>query len=60
MNEADRDYLIRLIEGVREQVKKSYCWSGGEITIPAKWIDASILCDVVEREILNNRIGGES
>ena len=46
------DYLERLVEGVRGQVKKSYCWYDGEITIPAKWLDADILCDVIEKEVL--------
>ena len=46
------DYIERLIIGVRKQIKKDYGWSGKEITIPAKWVDADILCDVIETEVL--------
>ena len=53
MNEAERDYLTRLIAGVREQAEKEYGVFDGEPTIPPKWLDAVLLCDVVERDILN-------
>jgi len=57
MNEAEREHLTRLIAGVREQAEKEYEWSNAaqEPVIPPKWLDASILCDVVERDILNNK-----
>ena len=44
-----RDYLIRLIAGVRKEIEDGSWLCVG---IPAKWVDAALLCDVVEHEIL--------
>jgi hypothetical protein len=48
-----KDYICRLIAGVRQQIEKdpdtikAYNDCGDYVTI-ARWIDASILCDVIE------------
>jgi hypothetical protein len=55
------EYLKKLISGVRRAIaddpdtitaKAEY---GDDITI-GRWVDASILCDVVERDLLSNEI----
>lgn len=52
MNNETKDYLTRLIAGTREMAEKEYGEYDGEPTIPAKWMDAVLLCDVVEKELL--------
>ena len=52
MNKETKEYLTRLISGVREQVDKDTVEVEGEKCIPATWLDAAILCDVIEKEIL--------
>ncbi len=54
-----KDYIKHLIAGVRKQIA---CDTDnitandllGEEVVISRWCDASILCDVVEQEILNN------
>lgn len=52
-----KDYLKRLIAGVRRQVDKDpttievRAEYGDECT-PARWIDAELLCSVIESDIL--------
>lgn len=46
------DYIKRLIEGVREQAEKHYVEYHGEKCITATWLDAVLLCDVIEEELL--------
>lgn len=53
MDDETKDYIERLIAGVRYQIDKEVTYHHGEKCYPSKWIDASILCDVIEREILN-------
>ncbi len=50
----ERDYAIKLIAGIRESAGKDAVKYGEEIAIPLNWIDALILCDVVERELIDN------
>jgi hypothetical protein len=47
----DKEYITRLIEGVREQAEKDYLEINGEQCVPAKWLDALLLCDVIEKEL---------
>ncbi len=49
----ERDYAIKLIAGIRERAEKDAVKYGEEIAIPSNWIDALILCDVVERELID-------
>ena len=57
-----KEYLARLIKGVREQratdpdtiQAQKDCGGYEDVTI-ARWIDASILCDVIEEEVLSNK-----
>ena len=57
--EIRKDYLKRLIAGVREAKErdpdtiKAKEELGSQVTI-AKWVDAELLCMVIENEILNN------
>ncbi len=50
----ERDYAIKLIAGIRKRAEKDYVKVSGGIGIPSNWIDALILCDVVERELTDN------
>jgi len=52
MKEETTDYIKRLIEGVREQAKKDFTAIEGDKCIPPKWLDAVLLCDVIEKELL--------
>jgi hypothetical protein len=49
----NKDYILRLIEGVRKQIEKDpdtikACNELGDDVAIARWFDASILCDVIE------------
>jgi hypothetical protein len=56
--EARKDYIRRLIAGVRRSMErdpdtiKARNEMGDEVTI-GRWVDASILCDVVEQDVLS-------
>ena len=55
-----KDYIRRLIAGLRSQIAKDPATieaikAAREGAIPWKWVDAAILCDVVEKDILKNR-----
>ncbi len=52
MNKETKEYLTRLISGVREQIDKNTVEWKGEKCIPAPWLDAALLCDVIEKEML--------
>ena len=55
-----KDYLKRLIEGVRyvmendPEMIQAKAVFGDEAT-PSKWLDATLLCKVIEDEILNDQ-----
>jgi len=51
MDKETKEYLTRLIAGVRDRASKDFGEYEGEVTIPAKWLDAVLLCDVVEKEL---------
>lgn len=65
MNEDRKDYIRRLIVGVREQIAKDpetieineQVTEYGDLT-PAKWVDADLLCSVIEKEVLDSNLGG--
>lgn len=59
MQNNEKDYMRRLISGVRQQIKKDpdtikACNDCGDDVTIARWIDASILCDVIEDYLLND------
>lgn len=55
-----KDYLNRLICGVRKQIDndietvriREEC---GEGAVTGRWADASVLCNVIESEVISNR-----
>ncbi len=62
MNEARKDYLRRLIDGVRDQMASdpetvTAKLINGDETITSRWIDAELLCSVIECEILTTTKG---
>lgn len=58
---ADRvDYLKRLIVGIREEIEKHSTEIHGDKCTPSEWVDAWLLCSVVEKEILGvEKLEGE-
>ena len=44
------EYTYRLIAGVREEIKKHMRDTFYGATYPAEWMDAVLLCDVVEED----------
>ena len=44
------EYTYRLITGVREEIKKHMRDTFYGATYPAEWMDAVLLCDVVEED----------
>ena len=55
-----KDFIIRLIAGVRKQIEKDpreikIREELGEDCISAKWIDASTLCRVIEKDVLGHK-----
>lgn len=64
-DEDDRqEYVRKLIAGVRKQcrIDPETIEASEEIgrqAIPARWIEAMILCDIVERELLRRPEGGQ-
>ena len=45
------EYITRLIAGIREEVEKHMLDTFDGPAIPATWIDAVLLCDVIEEDI---------
>lgn len=55
-----KDYLRRLVSGVRKAIREapeniaaSKIYGKGALT--GQWLDAALLCDVVEKEIVKNK-----
>ena len=54
-----KEYLTRLIAQVRKQIAKdpdtiAAAKEVGEVVIIGRWLDATLLCNIIEDEILNN------
>lgn len=56
MDNKTKDYLTRLIAGVREQAEKECEWFANEPVTPPRWLDAVLLCDVVEKELIEGEL----
>ena len=55
-----KDYLRRLVAGVRKAIREApdnieASKTCGKGALTGRWIDAALLCDVVEKEIVKNK-----
>lgn len=63
MKEVRKDYMKKLINGIRKQIENDpdtieanerYKIEYEEGVIIPRWIDVTLLCDVIEKDILEN------